>query len=457
MFEKNRVFDLAKFTLDLAEKKTTAIKCAELYFSVNKYLDVEIEENSIKNSELGTDFGTSLRLIDNRGSLGFAFTNYIEKDSLQKLVSRSIKMMRAGTPDPDFKNLPSPPAKYPNIQNLYDKNLKNIEIEEGINYVEEMINLCKRDEKAISQSAEFSVNYFEEYIFNSNGIEASGKGTNVSVSSNMIAKDPISKETSFGYDWQSERQLEDIKPKTVAETALKKAKRNLNRIKIKNMRAPLILTPTGTINLILRPLASAINGETFQYKRSFLVGKRKKKIGVDALSITDDALIDGAVGSDIFDAEGVPGQSQTIIKNGKFLKTALLHNSYTAHKAGVKSTGNASRSSYKGIPSISSTNFKMEPGDYGQEEIIEEVKKGILLDYTGDSPNITTGDFSGLILQGNLIENGEISKPLNETMIGVNLLDLFQKIEAISDQQKVYGKFFAPWVKVREVQIIGSK
>ncbi|MGV9173554.1 MAG: TldD/PmbA family protein [Promethearchaeia archaeon] len=457
MFEKNKIFDLANFTLGLAEKKSLKIKGAEVYFSVNKYLDLEIEENSIKNSVMGRDFGTCLRVIDNRGSLGFAFTNLIDKNSLEKLVSQSIKMMRAGTPDPDFKNLPPAMDHYPDIKDLYDNNLEDIRIEDGIKYVEDMIKICEKDEKAISQSAEFSVDFIEEYIFNSNGIEAYGKETNVSVSSNIIARDPVSKETSFGYDWQSERKLKDIEPLNVAQSALKKAKGNLNRIKITNMQVPLILTPIGTINLILRPIASAVNGETFQYKRSFLVGKRGKKVGIDKLSISDNALIDGAVGSSIFDAEGVPGQSKKIIKDGKFLEEGLLHNSYTAHKAGVKSTGNASRRSYKGVPSISSTNFLMETGDHHQEEIIEGVKKGILMDITGDSPNITTGDFSGLILQGNLIENGEVGKPLNETMLGINLLDLFQNIEAISKNQKVYGKFFAPWVRVKDVQIIGSK
>ena len=457
MIKKNEIYNLANFALDFAEKQNSDLQSAEIYFSIHKYLDLEIEENSIKNSVMGDDLGASLRVIDHRGSLGFAFSNIINKNSLEKLVIQSLKMMSAGTPDPDFTALPKSPRKYPSVRNLYYKNLENIEIEEGIDYIEDMIHICEDDEKAISQSGGFSADFIEEFLFNSNGIEATGKETNVSVSSNIIAKDEVSKESSFGYDWQSERKLKDIRPKKIAKSALKKAKRNLNRIKIENMRVPLVLSPNGTIGFILRSLTSAINAETFQYKRSFLVGKRSKKIGVDAFSITDDALINGAVGSAIFDAEGVPGQTKKIIENGKFLKTGLLHNSYTAHKAGVQSTGNASRSSYKSIPSISSTNFIMDSGDFTEEEIIQDVKKGILLDYTGDSPNLTTGDFSGLILQGNLIKDGEIGKPLNETMIGINLLDLFQNIDAISKQRKVYGKYFAPWVRVKDAQIIGSK
>ena len=54
------------------------------------------------------------------------------------------------------------------------------------------------------------------------------------------------------------------------------------------------------------------------------------------------------------------------------------------------------------------------------------------------------------------IENGEIKEPLNETMFGVNLLDLFKNIEAVSKEFKAYGSYRAPYVKIKEVQIIGS-
>jgi predicted Zn-dependent protease len=41
-------------------------------------------------------------------------------------------------------------------------------------------------------------------------------------------------------------------------------------------------------------------------------------------------------------------------------------------------------------------------------------------------------------------------------MLAVNLLDLFKKIEAISKEFKIYGSLQAPYVKISEVQIIGS-
>lgn len=456
MQSKPDIFGLATHGLKFAEKNNGNLRCAEIYFGKNRFISIEIEENSVKNSEKGSSHGVSIRAIDKRGSLGFAFTNNLEKKSMEKMISSALRMMNVGTEDQDFKDLPDSYEKYPHVKHLFDKELKAIQIEDSLGYAKDLINVCKEDQLAISQSAGFTSSYSQVFVFNSNGIEVNGKVTSCSVSSNIIVKDDVSKETSFGFDWQSTRNLNEINAMNIAKNALAKAKNNLNRIKIKNMKVPLILTPNGTISLILSPIAAAINAETFQYKRSFLISKRNKTIATEQLNIEDNALIDGALGSSPFDVEGVPCKNKKIIQSGKFLQDGLLHNSYTAGKEGIESTGNAVRSSYSSIPSIGISNFIMKPGDFTKDEIIKDVNEGIILEYTGDSPNITTGDFSGLILHGNVIKNGEIKEPLNETMVGIKLFDLFKNIDAISKQYKIYGRYQAPYVRIKDVQIIGA-
>jgi PmbA protein len=451
------IFALAKLGLSLIHKQNSNVKCAEIFFGQNKYINIEIEENSLKNSEIGEDNGVSIRTINDKGSLGFAFTNKLEKKSIKYIINNSIKMMNVGTSNPDFKNLPFSFKNYPVVKDLFDEDLKNLQLEDSLKYGKDLIELCEQDEMAISQSANFISNYSKTYIFNSNGIEISDKETNCSLSSHVIVKDKVSKDTSFGYEWQTERFLKSLNAESIVKNALDDAKRNLNRKKVKNMKVPLILTPKGTINLILSPIASAVNGETFQYKRSFLLGKRGETLGSKYLDIEDNGLVAGMAGSSVFDGEGVPCKNKKIFEKGKFLERGLLHNSYTAGKEGVESTGNASRNSYSSIPSVGITNFIMEPGDITLEEMIKDVKKGIILDYTGDSPNISTGDFSGLILHGNLIKNGEIKESLNETMIGINLIDLFQNINAVSKEFKIYGVFQAPYVRIKSVNIIGGE
>jgi len=345
------IFALAKFGLNLTNEENSNVKCAEIFFGQNKYINIEIEENSLKNSEIGEDNGVAIRVINDKGSLGFAFTNKLEKKSIDYIATIAIKMMNVGTPNPDFKNLPFSYKNYPDVKDLFDKDLKNLQLEDSLKFVKDLVKICEEDEIAISQSANFISNYSKTYIFNSNGLEISGKETSCSLSSYIIVKDKVSKETSFGSEWQTERMLKNLDAERIAKDALIDAKKNVNRKKIKNMKVPIILSPKGTINLILKPIASAVDGETFQHKRSFLVDKRGEIIGSEYLNIEDNGLMAGVAGSSIFDGEGVPCTNKKIFEKGKFLKSGLLHNSYTAGKEGIESTGNASRSSYSSIPS----------------------------------------------------------------------------------------------------------
>ncbi|MHA1460602.1 MAG: TldD/PmbA family protein [Promethearchaeota archaeon] len=450
-------FELASYGIRFAEKKYPSYKCDVIFVGKSQYTNIELEENSIKYSELGSDNGVSIRIYNNHGSIGFAFTNKLNKKVIEKIVTNAIKMMNAGTSDPNFKNLPEECKNYPKIESLFDDSINTLTIEDSIELIKDLITVCNEDNQAISQSGDFTANYNLSYVFNSNGVEACGEETMFSISSNIIVKDKVTGETSNGYESQVKRKLADIDGTITATEALKNAKNNLNRIKIKTKKMPIVLTPKGTINLILNPIASAINAELFQYKRSFLVDKREKRIGSEHLNIEDNALINSAVGSSIFDGEGIPCKNKKIIENGVFLRTGLLHNSYTAGKEGVESTGNASRRSYSSVPSIGISNLILQPGTIPYEEMIKDIKEGILLNSTGDSPNIATGDFSGLISQGNLIIDGKVEQALNETMFGVKLLDLFKNIESVSREFKVYGSYYAPFVKIDNVQIIGAK
>ncbi len=458
MEEDSIVYSLAEAGIKKLCNFNSDIKCAEIFINQSKYVNIEVEENSIKHSEVGTDEGISVRTINQKGSLGFSYSNCLSKEALNKIISTSVKLMKNGTSDIDFRDLPTQYETYPKINNLYDEEIANLPVEEVVKAfkVTEILEVCESDDAAISQSADFSTDYLKTYIFNTNGVEISGKSTSCSVTSNMILFDKFSKTSAFGFDYQVERELIRLEPLKVAQNALESGKRNLKRKKVSNMTVPLILTPKGVINLILRPLSDAINAETYQYKRSFLVDKLGEKIGSSHLNIRDDALIEGGAGSSEFDAEGVPCKNKLLIDNGTLLNTGLLHNSYTAGKDGVLSTGNATRSSYQSTPSIGITNLILKPGNTTLNEIITSVKEGIILDYTGDRPNVATGDFSGLILHGNYVCNGEIKESLNETMLGINLMQLYNDIEMVSKECKTYGPYRAPYIKISKANVIGS-
>ena len=115
--ENAESFTLAENFLKMIEKES-GYKCAELYIEQNEYKNIDIEENSIKYSEVGFDQGASIRIYNKKGSIGFAFTNNLSKKSLEKIIQTAIKTMKISSVDTDFKDLP-------NRSNLTDKITSN--------------------------------------------------------------------------------------------------------------------------------------------------------------------------------------------------------------------------------------------------------------------------------------------------------------------------------------------
>ncbi len=196
------------------------------------------------------------------------------------------------------------------------------------------------------------------------------------------------------------------------------------------------------------------NAEEVQFGRSYLTEALGKPVASKVLQITDDALMHGGIRSRPFDGEGFPSQKTPVIASG--VLKSFLHNSYSAHKDGVESTGNASRASYASLPAISTSNFVVRPGKGQLEDLVSEIDKGILCRYTGDRPNMTTGDLSAMVMEGFFIKGGEIQHPVKNTLIGINMRDLLQRVQRVGADTRVLKSVVSPSLLIESAKITSS-
>ena len=86
-----------------------------------------------------------------------------------------------------------------------------------------------------------------------------------------------------------------------------------------------------------------------------------------------------------------------------------IYDLQTAGIMNAKSTGNGTRS-FASQPSPGNSNVIIEPGEMKFEDMIKDMKRGILVDQVlgGGQSNILAGEFSVNIDLGFLVENGEI-------------------------------------------------
>ena len=194
---------------------------------------------------------------------------------------------------------------------------------------------------------------------------------------------------------------------------------------------------------------------------SLLADKEGTVIASEALTLSEEPMLDKALLKIPFDSEGVRTKSKNIINNGKF-ETAL-YNTKTARKANRQSTGNGFRSSYASSVGILTTNIVIKPDSLDLEGLCKEVNNGIYItDLNGlhAGVNAISGDFS-LQSEGYLIKDGLLVRPIEQITVADNFFEILKKIRVVGNDVINYpvdmGEFFSPSIVIDSVSVSGDE
>jgi PmbA protein len=139
----------------------------------------------------------------------------------------------------------------------------------------------------------------------------------------------------------------------------------------------------------------------------------------------------------------------TLVENG--VLKCFIYNTKAAKRAGVKSTGNASRGGFSTLPGIGTHNVYVMPGKQSRDEIIAATRKGLLLlEVTGYGIDPVSGNFSGGS-SGLWIENGEIVHPVKGVTIAGRAFDILTNIDMMGNDLDMNRTF-----RVSSMQIGGK-
>ena len=310
--------------------------------------------------------------------------------------------------------------------------------------------------KAISEVQNiYSINISSGYSHthlcaaNSNGINGDWEGSVAFARAGVVAKDGVEQTTGS-------KEAESLDPygidfDEVAVGAASLAKNMLGAKQAPTFKGDLLLSPE-TSNLLMGELVSAMDGEDILKNRSFLVGKKGQVIASTLVSLREENLLKKSPYNRQFDDELIPTSSKDLVSGG--LLQTYLHDIYSAEKMNEKPTGNGFFGQEGS--SVDATNVVLKPGKIKTEDLISRIKKGIYLIETGDSPNMSTGDLSAMVMNGYYIESGEIKYPVKETMVGVNMIDLMKNISTLGSEYLGLGGVFTPALIIGGVQVSGK-
>ncbi|MBP5698853.1 MAG: TldD/PmbA family protein [Alphaproteobacteria bacterium] len=273
----------------------------------------------------------------------------------------------------------------------------------------------------------FQKNKLKQIIKNSLGINLHKENEKDFCSVFVIAKD--GNDTKSNYEKIVFDKEKDFEPSYIAQKAVKKAVKHLHGIKPKSGPAKVVFAPESLIS-ILDYLGYCTSAYSIDKKHSQFAEKLGEVVASPIVTIIEDPLQKGGYSTSAFDNEGVPTYKKELISKG-VLKT-YLYSLKTAHKAGVKPTGNDADSPH----GSTLRNLYMEKGNISKEELLKTVENGIYVDYevgfTDGIRSNSSGDFS-FSASGFLIENGKIGRPLEQFTVAGNYYQMLKDSKLIAD------------------------
>ena len=437
---------------------------AEVFIRSSSGISAEAKDGKVEAMEVSKDVGIALKVIKGQ-RLGFAFTT--NPQGIENTINAAIEAAKWTVVD-EYLDIPEQMPAGEVL--IFDEKIKNISedtvIKNALLLEKSALSFDKRIKKV--RKAEVGALVGSTTIANSKGVNISYEGTYYSAHVTTLAGDENG-DNQMGWDFAGSRRMSDVDIKTVGNRASKRAVELLGSRKISTVKAPVILCPSVAVGF-LDILSASLSAEAVQKQRSFLAGKVGQTIMSTLVDIVDDGTMQWGTGTKPVDDEGVPVSTKTVISKG--VLDNYFYNTYAAKKAGVRSTGNAVRSSHKALPGIDVTNFYIKPkesqesGDSRQESVdrsqetgennglIKSLSKGILiLNAMGlHTANPISGDFS-IGISGLWIENGETAYPIKEAVMSGNILDLFNKLEALGGDMEFYGNIGSPSLLIGNMDI----
>ncbi|MBN2206320.1 MAG: TldD/PmbA family protein [Candidatus Aminicenantes bacterium] len=423
---------------------------AEVYLETGRNLSIEVRNGEIETVQEAGSRGVGLRVFV-QGRMALASSNDFEEASLDDAVRRAVAFARITTADPD-NALPEEQGVTA-VEGLYDPAIARVPLDRKIELLRTLEALALKDPRITkSAGAAYGEGESEVVLANSNGLSKSYRTTACSIGISVVAEKGDQK--SSGGEFCARRRWADLKPAAeIAAAAARKAGELLDPRPMKTQKAAVIFDPE-VAYAVLGGIIQAVNGERVLQGASFLGAKLGRTIASALLTLVDDGTRAGGLSSAPFDGEGVPTRKRTIVEKG--ILKGFLYNTIVAKRAGVRSTGNASRNGFASLPGIGPRGFYMEAGVQAPEDIIKATAAGLWLkEATGYGINPVNGHFSAGA-SGLWVENGRVAFPVKGVTIAGAAEAMLSGIDMVGSDLDLNRRVAAPTFRVAQMQIGGD-
>ena len=423
--------DIANYCIEqLKQAGAHKSQCA-VTFSEKKELNVETGEMSLFRTTFDTNVGMSVIVDQKSGSVAI---NKTDKESINEAVKKVMNMAQSSQPDDANDISPSQPKQ------SFSKGDEEPDMEKMYLRLDEFMGYVKKTHPTINMEAAIVDFSHSTSVFqNSNGVEFTTKEGMYGFSNMFTAKE--GKDTS-SFNGMGISALNLNTPFIESGSAKRLLKQSTEQVRTKpvseKFTGEIVVTPD-CLSDFLGFITGDISDGKIISKTSIYKEKLNKQITDPRFTLHAQPVSDEITDGYFITDDGYVAENNTIIDNG-VLKTHLL-SLYGANKTGGERAINSGGA------------FVVDAGEKPKDEIIRNIKKGILLErFSGGRPS-ADGEFSGVAKNSYYIENGELKYPISETMISGNIQEMFSNIGEISSDRIDFGYCIFPWISFKGVTV----
>ncbi len=399
----------------------------ELYTQKISEYKISFTANSLKQTELIHRAGKAIRLLNNK-QIGFV-ANYGDSD-LEEAVLNAIELSKySSSIEVDFPtNKQQESNLNSNLNQINPNDLFSSIKSKCTQIIETILNTASQALVDVS----FDVSNHYESIENTNELFYSHLNNVYSLSINL--RETNENDFIEIFTCIVDKNCPDYSP--YIHEVIEYYKLCKKQAKIKTGSYPILFTSKAAKEL-LNIIELALNGKQVNEKSSPWHDKTGKKVLSNNITIVQDPTF-GYMAREL-DDEGYKTQPLSLIRNG------VLENFYWDLLSSIKthdihkSTGNGFKPSLTSQPEPTLLNMIVAPGSKSLNEIIKNIKYGLLIDQTmgGLTSNIS-GDISLNVDIGFLIENGELIGRVKDTMVSGNIYTALNNVIELSNESKFY-------------------
>ena len=369
---------------------------------------------------------------------GSAFINQFDDSSINSAVMDCIKSAESGIPDEAYDIAPRQEAEtfrdgaYEPDMDLFFQRTREL-----------MKDITERHPKIIMEQMIVSHDKVHSVYQNTNGTEFESFTGAYSVSLMFSAHEGETTTSFFGSGVYTDSLDRPFIELGSLEKDLSDTEAQLTTIPMEGkFEGVIVLTPGSLGGFLGSAVSNFVSDGVILEKTSIWLDKLEKQVADSRITISlcpgDSRIVCG----EKYTYDGFRSQDYDLIKDG-VLKSFML-SLYVSNKSGFAPAKNSSFS------------VIIEGGDTSYEDMIKNIKKGLIVGrFSGGQPGVN-GDFSGVEKNSFLIEDGKVKGAVSETMINGNLAELLNNLVAISRETTADGTTVLPYMAFDKVVISGK-